>query len=127
MKNVNFIQADITNSWTFTNNKFDLITFSLVLEHIENLDSIFSSAYHLLDKGGFIYIGELHPFKQYAGTKAMYETSKDIQMPDCFTHHLSEFLIAAKNLDFTLEAIEELFDEDNKTLPRILALLLCKK
>src|SRR5262245_57220138 len=31
---VNFIQADINEPWTFTNKLFDLITFSLVLEHI---------------------------------------------------------------------------------------------
>src|SRR5690606_16882248 len=39
---VRFVQADITSPWTFTNEKYDLVTFSLVLEHIEHLDQIFS-------------------------------------------------------------------------------------
>ncbi len=127
LKNVNFIQADITNAWSFTNNKFDLITFSLVLEHTEHLDHIFSEAYKSLENGGFVYIGELHPFKQYVGTKARFETARGIQVLECFHHHLSDFLIAAKKVDFSIESIEELFDENNKTFPRILALLFYKK
>lgn len=127
LRNVNFIQKDITNAWFFTDNKFDLITFSLVLEHIEHLDHIFSEAHKSLEKWGFVYIGELHPYKQYAGTKARFETAQGIQVLECFHHHLSDFLIAAKKVDFSIESIEELFDENNKTLPRILALLFYKK
>ncbi len=127
LKNVNFIQADITNAWSFTDNKFDLITFSLVLEHIEHLDHIFSEAHKSLEKGGFVYIGELHPFKQYAGTKARFETARGIQVLECFNHHLSDFFIAAKKVDFSIESIEEFFDESNREMPRILALLFYKK
>ena len=39
--NVHFLQADIKNEWTFTNQVYDVISFSLVLEHIENLDLCF--------------------------------------------------------------------------------------
>src|SRR4051794_29018765 len=35
-----FTQADITKPWSFTNHKYDLVSFSLVLEHIENLEPI---------------------------------------------------------------------------------------
>src|SRR5438309_2430572 len=38
---VRFVQADITTDWDFAQDKFDLITFSLVLEHIENLEPVF--------------------------------------------------------------------------------------
>src|SRR4051812_33521926 len=41
-KKVIFIQADITKPWSFTNQQYDLVSFSLVLEHIENLNAIFS-------------------------------------------------------------------------------------
>jgi ubiquinone/menaquinone biosynthesis C-methylase UbiE len=34
------IIADINKSWDFTNEKFDLITFCLVLEHIQDLYSV---------------------------------------------------------------------------------------
>ena len=48
---------------------FDLITCSLALEHIENLDFVFAQAQKVLRKSGRFYIGELHPFKQYQGAK----------------------------------------------------------
>ena len=41
---VSFRQADITQDWTFAEGPFDLITFSLVLEHIEDLHPIFDKA-----------------------------------------------------------------------------------
>lgn len=31
---VKFIETDIIKEWTFTSEKFDMVTFSLVLEHI---------------------------------------------------------------------------------------------
>src|SRR5687767_13589356 len=36
-----FKQADITKEWDFQDGLYDLISFSLVLEHIDNLDHIF--------------------------------------------------------------------------------------
>jgi ubiquinone/menaquinone biosynthesis C-methylase UbiE len=51
---VDFKQADITQSWTFVNEPFDLVTFSLVLEHIENLDDIFREVSNALVPGGYV-------------------------------------------------------------------------
>ena len=31
---VNFVQADILQDWSFATEKYDLVSFSLVLEHI---------------------------------------------------------------------------------------------
>ena len=61
---VQFKRADITIAWTFSNELYDLVSFSLVLEHIENLDFIFNETSKSLKPGGYVYIGELHPFKQ---------------------------------------------------------------
>lgn len=125
---VNFIQADISESWKFTNQKFDLITFSLVLEHIENLDHIFSEASKVLDRDGYIYIGELHPFKQYSGSKARFETEKGTQILKCFNHHVSDFIQSAKKYGFDIADINEHFDDDDRNaLPRVLTILFRKK
>ena len=48
ISNGKFIQADINQPWNFTDQLFDLITFSLVLEHIRDLDFIFAEAARLL-------------------------------------------------------------------------------
>ncbi len=126
-QNVTFLQANITAPWHFGQVTFDLVTFSLVLEHIENLVPVFTEAFKALKSGGLVYIGELHPFKQYSGSKARFETTEGTQIVTCFNHHVSEFVQAARKSGFLLEDLNEYFDGDDKTnLPRILTLVLRK-
>ena len=123
-ESIQFIQADINQEWNFGENSFDLVTFSLVLEHIKDLDHIFEQVGRVLVKGGYVYIGELHPFKQYAGSKARFETKDGIQVVECYNHHISEFTNAANNHGLSLLRLNEYFDEDQLSLPRILTLFL---
>jgi hypothetical protein len=77
--------------------------------------------------GSQVYIGELHPFKQYAGSKARFETETGTQILTCFNHHVTDFLQAATASGFQLIQLEEQFDEgDRSQLPRILNLLFEK-
>ncbi len=126
---VRFILADITNDWDFIKNeKFDLVTFSLVLEHIKDLDGIFEKLTSVVSENGFIYIGELHPFKQYTGTKARFETENGIQELTCFNHNISDFTKAAQRYGFQLKDLNEYFDNNERTnIPRILTLLFQKE
>jgi 2-polyprenyl-3-methyl-5-hydroxy-6-metoxy-1,4-benzoquinol methylase len=122
-----FQQADILNEWTFAIKKFDLIGFSLVLEHIENLDFVFQNISKIIAPNGHIYIGELHPFKQYSGSKARFETENGQQIVTCFNHHISDFTQLAAKYGFQIVQIKEFFDDGNRNnLPRILTLLLRK-
>ena len=124
---VNFIEVDITNDWTFANQTYDLVTFSLMLEHIEDLDAVFQKLAKVSDTGTRVYIGELHPFKQYAGSKARFETETGTQVVTCFNHHVTDFIQAANASGFHLLQLEEQFDEgDRSQLPRILNLLFEK-
>ena len=124
---VEFKQADINKNWTFTNGKYDLVSFSLVLEHIENLENIFSEASKAMVSGGHLYIGELHPYKQYSGSKARFETKEGEQILTCYNHNISDFIQSAKKNGFEIEDINEFFDDNNRTnLPRILTLLFKK-
>lgn len=124
---VRFIQTDINESWDFADKKFDLITFSLVLEHIENLDAVFQKTSAALKEDAYVYIGELHPFKQYTGSKARFETSEGLTELDCFDHHISDFTQLAKKHGLSIVDLNEHFDdEDKNNVPRILTLLLKK-
>ncbi len=127
-KKVEFIQADINKEWTWCrDNQFDLVTFSLVLEHIENLDNIFSKLKAVVKNGGFVYVGELHPFKQYKGTKARFEAENGLQIVTCFNHNISDFTNSAKNFGFEIIDFDEFFDNDDRTKePRILTLFFKK-
>lgn len=124
---VEFKQANILQKWTFVTKLFDLVTFSLVLEHIQQLDEIMQQAFEALVAGGYVYIGELHPFKQYTGSKARFDTEQGTQVVECFNHHISDFIRSAKKTGLVLMDADEYFDNDDRnSIPRILTLLLQK-
>jgi ubiquinone/menaquinone biosynthesis C-methylase UbiE len=125
---VEFMVADITKPWDFCTQTYDLVTFSLVLEHIEDLQAIFKKVAEVTQPGARVYVGELHPFRQYGGSKARFETEAGTTVVTCFTHHLSEFTLAAAEAGFGIEAVNEFFDEDDRTkVPRILTFLFRKE
>ena len=122
-----FTQADIEQEWALGSNTYDLVVFSLVLEHIEHPGPIFRKASAALKPGGHVYVGELHPFKQYSGSKARFDTEHGLQVVTCFNHHISDFTQSATANGLLITAINEYFDEgDHNTLPRILSLLFTK-
>lgn len=123
-----FQLADITQDWSFLTHQYALVTFSLVLEHIENLDPIFLKASRAIVPGGYLFVGELHPYKQYAGTKARFETAEGLQIVSCFNHHLSDFTGAAERNGFQLVTLQEFFDEVKPgEIPRIITFLFQKR
>lgn len=125
---VRFVKGDVLQAWTFSSGVYDLVTFSLMLEHIEHLAPVLRRASANLVSGGHVYIGELHPFKQYGGTKARFATERGMQVVACFDHHLSDFIGAAAESGLRLLHLGEHFDEDERTTPpRILSLLLGKQ
>jgi ubiquinone/menaquinone biosynthesis C-methylase UbiE len=125
---VQFQQIDIRETWHFNKNQFDLITCSLILEHIENLDFVFQQAHKVLKKGGIFYIGELHPFKQYAGTKARFDTENGVFVLECFIHNISEWLNMAKKNRFECVELKEWFDDNDETvIPRIVSFIFKNK
>ena len=125
---VQFKQADITRKWNFRDGLYDLVTFSLILEHIENLDYVFNEVAKSLNTDGYVYIGELHPFMQYTGTKARFDTAEGSeQVVDSFNHNVSDFIVAGKKHGLHLVALDEYFDDNDRSqIPRILTILLKK-
>ena len=122
-----FQLADITSDWSFRTQLYDLVVFSLVLEHIADLAPVFQKAAQSLNPGGYVYLGELHPFKQYLGTKARFDTVEGRQVVECFTHHVSDFIQAGKSCGLAVLDLDEHFDTpDRNEAPRILTLLLQK-
>ena len=124
---VTFQKADLTTEWQIENDDADLITCSLVLEHIKDLEFIFNQANLKLKTNGLFFISELHPFKQYSGTKARYETENGTQELETYVHHISEYLNVAINNGFELVKLKEWFDDEHKTgIPRLIGIMLRK-
>lgn len=122
--NVKFVEFDLRGDWKFPEDEFDLITCSLALEHIENIDFIFDQARKVWRSSGYFYIGELHPFKQYQGSKARFNIDSGVFELECFVHHISDFFAAAKNNNFELDDFQEWFDDDDRTaIPRLVTMI----
>lgn len=124
---IKFVQADLKKSWEIQNEFADLITCSLTLEHIKELDLIFKQAYQKLKPNGKFFLCELHPARQYLGSKAKYETGKGIEELEVYFHHISDYLDAAKKNEFHLVELNEWFDnQSDNEIPRLISFVFEK-
>ena len=124
---IEFKQVDLNKPWPVDNESADLITSSLTLEHIEDLDFIFNQAYKKLKRNGRIFVSELHPIRQYFGSKAKYETESGIEELEVYVHHISDYLKAAEKNSFKLIEINEWFDTVNENkIPRLISFVFEK-
>ncbi len=122
--NVRFSMADLTKGWPCENGVYDLIVCNLVLEHIEDLNHVFSEAARTLLPSGRFFINELHPFKQYIGTKARFERGEQLVEVDIFVHHISDFIIAAEANGLRLVRLNEYWHQaDENKPPRLISLI----
>lgn len=125
MKHLTFFQHDLTETWPIQLEFMDLITCNLTLEHIQDLNFIFQQAYNILAPGGHFFISELHPFKQYRGSKARFETKEGTHILETHLHHVSSFTGAARLNNFRLKKLNEWFDEDGN-IPRLISFVFEK-
>ena len=124
---VEFKKGDLNQDWEVENAYADLITSSLTLEHIQDLNPIFSKASQKIRKDGVFFISELHPFKQYLGSKARYETEQGTEELTTFTHHISDYIENAMLHGFELLEIKEWFDkEPENNIPRLISFVFQK-
>jgi len=123
-----FKRADLNKDWEIENQFADLVTSSLTLEHIDDLNHIFNQANQKLKGNGIFFISELHPFKQYLGSKAKFETENGVEELKVFTHHISDYVKSAESNDFKLLEINEWFDDNSeKDIPRLISFVFRKK
>jgi len=122
---VQFRQADITKPWNF--NQVTLITCSLVLEHIENIDFVFEQVANTLEAGRHFYLCELHPYKQLQASRARFEHEGELIQLEYFIHHISDYYSAAQKNGLQCVQLEEWFDDNDRTaLPRLVSFVFTK-
>lgn len=125
--NARFSVADLTQPWPAEDQAYDLIVCNLVLEHIEDLSFVFSEARRVLLPGGKFLVNELHPFRQYEGKKARFETSEGAIEVPAFVHHISEFWNGASNTGLMPVKFNEYWHtEDQNKPPRVVSFLFEK-
>lgn len=122
--NIRFTLTDLTKKWPCDNASIDLIVCDLVLEHIEDLVFIFAEAARVLRTDGKFFISELHPFRQYQGTKANFQQNGEKTEVQAFVHHISDFLDAANTQGLKLSELKEWWHRaDQGKPPRVISFL----
>ena len=122
--NIQFKKTDLNDNWQVDDASADLITSSLTLEHIADLDHVFKQAYDKLGTNGIFFICELHPYKQYTGSKARYETENGTMELEVYTHHITEYLGCANSNGFEMIELGEWFDDGD--IPRLVSFVFKK-
>lgn len=125
--NVNFSISDITKPWACNDQSADLVVCNLVLEHVENLSLIFSEAFRCLVEGGKFFVCELHPFRQYQGTKANFQKEQENVEILAFVHHISDFFDTGRSYGLTVREFKEWWHtQDQNSVPRLVSFLFEK-
>lgn len=123
-----FAVADLTKAWPCKTESVDLIVCNLVLEHVRDLSAIFSEAVRSLVTGGQFFISELHPFRQYQGTKANFQRGQQSIEIQAFVHHLSDFTDAAARNGLSMRSFREWWHEaDQNKPPRLVSFTFEKR
>jgi malonyl-CoA O-methyltransferase len=125
--NVIFTVADIRQTWPCPDRAANLVTCNLVLEHIEDLSFICAEAARVLRTGGQLFISELHPFRQYLGSRAQFGRDHETRTIEAFVHNVTDFTDAAAQNGFSVQSIKEWWHkEDVDKPPRLISFLFVR-
>jgi len=126
VERVRFVLHDLRQPWPVEEASRDRVLSNLVLEHIEDLRSIFAQAARVLRPGGSFLLSELHPFRQLQGAGAKFVRPEDalVEPVRAFLHDVSEFVSAGFAAGLELRMLEEWRDAgaERASVPRILAM-----
>lgn len=124
---IRFRRLDIQDEWKFVQERYDLITISLIFETIQDIDAIFAKIARVASADAMIYIGERHPYKLYANQEASQEFDQELFGIEQFSHSVSDYFKIAKKYNFRLLNMEELADQSDASFnPYVLGLVFMK-
>jgi ubiquinone/menaquinone biosynthesis C-methylase UbiE len=124
---VHFVQHDARAVWPLADSSADIVVATLILEHIQNLQTFFAEAARVLNQGGNLFVCELHPMRQLTGGQAQFNNLKtgERQRVTAFLHDISEYVNAGLSAGLDLRHLGEWRDSDAElgSMPRVLSLL----
>lgn len=124
--NVRFVQQDIRSAWPMADASIDFVIAMLVLEHIEHVEPIFAEAVRALNRGGGLFVCELHPMRQMSGRQAEFTSSEtgECERITAFLHDVSEYVNAGLRSGLELVHMGEWRNSNDvrSDLPRLLSL-----
>ncbi|MEO8624292.1 MAG: class I SAM-dependent methyltransferase, partial [bacterium] len=125
--NTRFVQHDVRNTWPVADRSMDVVIGNLILEHVEDLAPVYAEAERVLRRGGQLFLCELHPYKQLAGSQARFadpDTGETV-LVQSYQHSVSEYVNTGLARGFALRDLSEWPDADASpaTPPRLISVL----
>jgi ubiquinone/menaquinone biosynthesis C-methylase UbiE len=121
--NVRLVQQDLRTTWPLADASADLVTFDLVLEHVERLAPVLGEAARVLRPGGLVYVCELHPFRQLKGGQAQFAGADgETVRVTAFHHDIADHVNAAVAAGLRIERLHEIRDEAGG-VPRLVVVI----
>ena len=98
-ENVTWAKCDLNQRWPVEDGAADVVLFNLVLEHIENLGSVFAEAARVLRSGGQMFLSEYHPARLTAddgmGARITDDEGQIVEVLTSYLHTIADFETAA--------------------------------
>jgi ubiquinone/menaquinone biosynthesis C-methylase UbiE len=106
---VTFLQHDLHNPLPFGDREFDAVVSGLVLEHIKDLTQLFAEIRRVVKPQGRVVISAMHPAMFLRGSQARFTDpdSGELVQPGSIAHSVSDFVMAAVQSGFQIDAITE--------------------
>ncbi len=106
---VRFLAHDLHQPLPFPDAAFDLVVSALVLEHLCDLQAVFTEARRVLRRDGRAVVSAMHPAMFLRGSQARFTDpeSGQVVQPGSLPHTLGDMVMAAVHAGFTPQAIHE--------------------
>jgi malonyl-CoA O-methyltransferase len=106
---VNFVEHDLARRLPFADATFDRVVCGLVLDHVADLQGIFSEMKRVCRSSGFIVVSNMHPAMMLRGVQARFhEQARGVEVrPQSCPHQLSDYVLAAARAGLTFDHLSE--------------------
>jgi malonyl-CoA O-methyltransferase len=106
---VRFVVHDLATPLPLADGGFDLVVSGLLLEHLADLTVFFREARRALRDGSRAVVSAMHPAMFLRGAQARFTDpdSREVVQPGSFPHQIADFVTAALDAGFRLEAMVE--------------------
>jgi len=106
-----FHQHSLPDPFPFLDDSFDLVVMGLVIEHVDDLDSVMREAYRVLNTAGRCLVSALHPDRTAVGQRARFiDPATGLRTPIATIHRTEdEYLSPARAAGFTILESRSLF------------------
>ena len=112
---VRFQLHDLSQPLPFAAKNFDRILCALVVDHIEELDKLFSEMHRVCRPAGNVVVSGMHPAMMLRGVQARFrlpETNLEIR-PVSYPHEMSDYVMAAARAGFVFDHLSEHVVDEN--------------